>query len=85
MTKGVLMSVPSVPSVICGEVCWRFSSGDYGSDGFAHLLMCKATKTYTYNWTSAKSGVYTVDVGVCGNNWATKHSFIQGAATITVK
>jgi hypothetical protein len=47
--------------------------------------MCKATKTYTYNWTSAKSGVYTVDVGVCGANWATKHSFMKGAATITVK
>ena len=43
------------------------------------------TKSYTYNWTPAKPGIYTVDVGVFGDNWATKHSFIKGAATITVK
>lgn len=47
--------------------------------------MCEATRTYTYNWTPAKSGLYTVDVGVFGNNRATKHSFINGAATFTVK
>lgn len=43
------------------------------------------TKTYTHTWTPAKPGVYAVDVGVFGDNWATKHAFINGAATITVK
>lgn len=42
-------------------------------------------KTYTYTWTPAKPGVYAVDVGVFGDNWATKHAFVNGAATITVK
>jgi hypothetical protein len=43
------------------------------------------TKTYSYNWTPTKPGVYLVNVGVFGDNWAAKHSFSKGAGTITVK
>ena len=43
------------------------------------------TKTYTYVWTPTRPGTYAVDVGVFGDNWTTKHSFIKGAATLIVK
>jgi CubicO group peptidase (beta-lactamase class C family) len=43
------------------------------------------TKTYTYVWMPTRPGAYTVDVGVFGDNWTTKHSFIKGAATLIVK
>jgi hypothetical protein len=42
------------------------------------------TKTFTYSWTPSKPGIYKVDAGVFGDNWATKHIFNKGAATITV-
>jgi hypothetical protein len=42
-------------------------------------------KTYTFRWTPAKAGAYTVDLGVFGDNWTTKHTFVRGAATITVQ
>jgi CubicO group peptidase (beta-lactamase class C family) len=48
-------------------------------------LVAGETKTYTYVWTPARPGAYTVDVGVFGDNWASKHSFVKGAATIVVK
>jgi CubicO group peptidase (beta-lactamase class C family) len=43
------------------------------------------TKAYTYTWTPTKPGVYAVDVGIFGDNWSTKHIFINSAATITVR
>lgn len=43
------------------------------------------TKTYTYVWTPTRPGTYRVDVGVFGDNWTTRHSFIKEAATLIVK
>lgn len=48
-------------------------------------LAAGETKTYTYSWTPTKLGTYRVGVGVFGDNWTTKHSFVEGAATIIVK
>jgi CubicO group peptidase (beta-lactamase class C family) len=42
-------------------------------------------KTYTYIWMPTKAGSYTIDVGIFGDNWATKHTVAKGVATITVK
>lgn len=42
------------------------------------------SKTYTFLWTPAKPGDYTIDAGVFGDNWATKHIYNEGAATIKV-
>ena len=43
------------------------------------------TKTYTYFWTPIKLGIYAIEAGVFGDNWATKHFFKTGAAIVTVK
>lgn len=48
-------------------------------------LTAGETKTYTYSWTPTKPGTYRVGVGLFGDNWTTKHSFVEGAATIIVK
>lgn len=42
------------------------------------------SKTYTFSWTPDKSGSYRIDAGVFGDNWATKHIYNEGAATINV-
>lgn len=48
-------------------------------------LAAGESKTYTYSWTPSRPGTYRVGVGVFGDNWSTKHSFVEGAATIIVK
>lgn len=42
-------------------------------------------KTYTYSWTPTAAGVFAVGIGIFGDNWATKHIFINAAASVTVK
>jgi hypothetical protein len=42
------------------------------------------SKTYTFSWTPDKPGIYRIDAGVFGDNWATKHIYNEGAATINV-
>lgn len=43
------------------------------------------TRTYTYVWTPTAAGTYTLDAGVFGPGWRTKHRFEKGLATITVE
>jgi CubicO group peptidase (beta-lactamase class C family) len=42
------------------------------------------SKTYRFEWTPAKQGKYTVNVGVYGPNWTPSYSWNQGMATILV-
>jgi hypothetical protein len=60
-----------------GKVYQQFTPGQ--------SLVAGETKSYAYVWTPTKPGAYTVDAGVFGDNWATKHSFVKGATAINVK
>lgn len=43
------------------------------------------TKTYQFTWRPAKSGTYTVNLGIYGAKWNPSYLWSQGMATITVK
>ena len=44
-----------------------------------------ATRSYTYTWTPAEAGTYSIDVGLFGPGWSPKHRFDAGVAKIEVR